>query len=69
MKGHRAGKWQVPAFVRYLEHHKSGNVGLGIRGSECKARTSAYGRMAETRKEEGGGISHTKVAWLFAAFS
>lgn len=57
------------ASVRYLEHHKSGNVGSGVRGSECKARTSAYGRMAETRKEEGECISHTKVAWLFAAVS
>lgn len=42
-------------------------MGSRVRGSECKARTSAYGRMVETGKEEGGGISHTKVAWLFAA--
>lgn len=29
VEGHRAGKWQVPASVRYLEHHKSGNVWWG----------------------------------------
>lgn len=29
VEGHRAGKWQVPASVRYLEHHESGNVWWG----------------------------------------